>query len=278
MLKEAFNEEVKKIKKLFEKDKNLWKYSYDSLFKAYEQYVKSIDKKINDLITLPFVLVPVDVANFYEEVPQNLKANKVNEQSLKSNLLSLIIIHDIIQKIQKNDKNLVKSQRFPLISTGLKLGMGKTVTQNDIGEDYAHCQMIDENDSNCMTKCEVILTGDTFYIGEVLSGNFEDLSGIKIFKKIALRYLIIKVSPKNEDVLEVADSSVEESSRKYVMIHCLNSDNTARMFNYLMNQKKNCLFLEYSMFNSYIDDLERIINNNNPNLNTSDNNTDANTN
>ena len=277
LLKEAFNEEVKKIKKLFEKDKNLWKYSYDSLFKAYEQYVKSIDKKINDLITLPFVLVPVDVANFYEEVPQNLKANKVNEQSLKSNLLSLIIIHDIIQKIQKNDKNLVKSQRFPLISTGLKLGMGKTVTQNDIGEDYAHCQMIDENDSNCMTKCEVILTGDTFYIGEVLSGNFEDLSGIKIFKKIALRYLIIKVSPKNEDVLEVADSSVEESSRKYVMIHCLNSDNTARMFNYLMNQKKNCLFLEYSMFNSYIDDLERIINNN-PNPNTSDNNTDANTN
>ena len=278
LLKEAFNEEVKKIKKLFEKDKNLWKYSYDSLFKAYEQYVKSIDKKINDLITLPFVLVPVDVANFYEEVPQNLKANKVNEQSLKSNLLSLIIIHDIIQKIQKNDKNLVKSQRFPLISTGLKLGMGKTVTQNDIGEDYAHCQMIDENDSNCMTKCEVILTGDTFYIGEVLSGNFEDLSGIKIFKKIALRYLIIKVSPKNEDVLEVADSSVEESSRKYVMIHCLNSDNTARMFNYLMNQKKNCLFLEYSMFNSYIDDLERIINNNNSNPNTSDNNTDANTN
>ena len=218
------------------------------------------------------------MANFYEEVPQNLKANKVNEQSLKSNLLSLIIIHDIIQKIQKNDKNLVKSQRFPLISTGLKLGMGKTVTQNDIGEDYAHCQMIDENDSNCMTKCEVILTGDTFYIGEVLSGNFEDLSGIKIFKKIALRYLIIKVSPKNEDVLEVADSSVEESSRKYVMIHCLNSDNTARMFNYLMNQKKNCLFLEYSMFNSYIDDLERIINNNNSNPNTSDNNTDANTN
>ena len=278
LLKEAFNEEVKKIKKLFEKDKNLWKYSYDSLFKAYEQYVKSIDKKINDLITLPFVLVPVDVANFYEEVPQNLKANKVNEQSLKSNLLSLIIIHDIIQKIQKNDKNLVKSQRFPLISTGLKLGMGKTVTQNDIGEDYAHCQMIDENDSNCMTKCEVILTGDTFYIGEVLSGNFEDLSGIKIFKKIALRYLIIKVSPKNEDVLEVADSSVEESSRKYVMIHCLNSDNTARMFNYLMNQKKNCLFLEYSMFNSYIYDLERITNNNNPNPNTSDNNTDANTN
>ena len=277
LLKDAFNEEIKKIKKLFAKDKNLWKYSYDSLYKAYEQYVKSIDKKINDLITLPFVLVPVDVANFYEEVPQNLRANKINEQSLKSNLLSLILIYDIIQKIQKSDKNMVKSQRFPLISTGLKLGMGKTFTQNDIGEDYAHCQVIDENDNNCMTKCEVIITGDTLYIGEVLSGNFEDLSGIKIFKKIALRYLIIKVSQRNEDVLEIADSSVEESSRKYIMVQCLNSDNTARMFNYLTNQKKNCLFLEYSMFNSYIDDLEKKLNNSGNNSNVS-NETNANAN
>ena len=262
LLTECFNEEIQKIKKLFQKDKNLWKSSYDSLLKAYEQYVKSIEKKINDLITLPFVLVPVNITNFYEEVPLNLKANKANEQSLKSSLLSLILIHDIINKIQKNDKNMIKSQRFPLISTGLKFGMGKVFTQNDIGQEYAHCQIIDENGNNCMTKCEVIITSDMLYIGEILSGNFEDLSGIKIFKKIALRYLIIKVSSKNEDVLELADSSVEESSRKYILMNCINSDNTPRMFNYLMRQKKNCLVMEYSMFNSFIDDLEKKINNN----------------
>ena len=262
LLKEAFNEEIKKIKKLFREDKNLWKYSYDSLLKAYEQYVRSIDKKINDLMTLPFILVPVNITTFYEEVPQNLKANKVNEQSLKSCLLSLIIIYDIITKTEKNDKNMIKAQRFPLISSGLKFGMGKVFTQNDLGEDYAHCQMIDENDNNCMTKCEVIITSDMLYLGEVLSGNFEDLSGVKIFKKIALRYLIIKVSSRNEDVLEIADSSVEESNRKNIMIHCINSDNTDRMLNYLNYQKKNCLFMEYSMFNSFIDDLEKKINNN----------------
>ena len=261
LLTEAFNEEIKKVKKLFEKDKNLWKSSYDSLLKAYEQYVKSIEKKINDLITLPFVLVPVNITNFYEEVPQNLKANKVDEQSLKSCLLSLILIHDIIYKIQKNDKNMIKSQRFPLISSGLKFGMGKVFKQNEIGEEYAHCLIIDENDNNCKTKCEVIISSDMLYIGEILSNNFEDLSGIKIFKKIALRYLIIKVSSKNEDVLELADSSVEESSRKYILMDCINSDNTPRMFNYLMRQKKNCLIMEYSMFNSLIDDLDKKINN-----------------
>ena len=259
---EAFNEEIKKIKNIFKKDKNLWKSSYDCLLKAYEQYVKSIDKKINDLITLPFVLVPVEITNFYEEVPQNLKANKINEQSLKSCLLSLIIIHDIIYKIQKNDKNMIKSQRFPLISTCLKLGMGKTFSQNEIGNNYAHCQIIGENQNDIMTKCEVIITGDTLYIGEVLSGNFEDLSSIKIIKKIALRYLIIKVSRKVDDVLEIADSSVEESSRRYTLMQCINFDNTPRMFNYLTKQKKSCLLLEYSMFNSFIDELEKKINNN----------------
>lgn len=265
LLKEAFNEEIKKIKNLFVKDKNLWKSSYDSLLKAYEQYVKSIDKKINDLITLPFILVPVNITNFYEEVPQNLIANKKMEQSLKSCLLSLIIIHDIIYKIEKNDKNMIKSQRFPLITAGLKFGIGKVFTQNDLGDDYAHCQIIDENDNNCKMKCEVIITGDMLYLGEVLSGNFNDLSGVKIFKKIPLRYLIIKVSSQNEDVLEITDSSFEESNRKYILMDCINSDNTPRMFNYLTNQKKNCLFLEYSMFNSFIDDLGKKINNNNTN-------------
>ena len=259
---EAFNEEIKKIKNIFKKDKNLWKSSYDCLLKAYEQYVKSIDKKINDLITLPFVLVPVEITNFYEEVPQNLKANKINEQSLKSCLLSLIIIHDIIYKIQKNEKNMIKSQRFPLISTCLKLGMGKTFSQNEIGNNYVHCQIIGENQNDIMTKCEVIITGDTLYIGEVLSGNFEDLSSIKIIKKIALRYLIIKVSRKVDDVLEIADSSVEESSRRYTLMQCINFDNTPRMFNYLTKQKKSCLLLEYSMFNSFIDELEKKLNNN----------------
>ena len=156
----------------------------------------------------------MDVTNFFEEVPQYLKENKVNEQSLKSCLLSLIIIHDIIEKINQNEKNMIKSQRFPLELHFQKFGIGKEITQNDLGEDYAHCQVIDDNDNSCMMKSEVIITGDMLYLGQVLSNNFEDLSKIKIFKKIALRYLIIKVSSKNEDVLELSDSNSEKSNRK----------------------------------------------------------------
>ena len=261
LLTDTFNEEIKKIKKLFIKDKNLWKFSYNSLLKAYEQYVKSIEKKINDLITLPFVLVPVNITNFYEEVPPHLKENKINKQSLSSCLLSLIIIYDIIEKIKGNDKNMIKSKKFPLENNCQKFSIGKEYNQNEIGEDYAHCQIIEEND--IMIKSEVIITGDTFYIGNVLSNNFDDLSKIKIKKKILLRNLIIKVSSKNEDVLEFADSSNENIT--YIMVQCLNPDNTARMFNYITYQKKNCLMLEYSLFNSYIEGLEAKLNNINVN-------------
>ena len=62
---------------------------------------------------------------------------------------------------------------------------------------------------------------------------------------------------------------MEESNRKYTMAKYLNSDNTTRMFNYLVNEKKNRLFLEYSMFNSYIDNLEKKLNNSNNNSNVS---------
>jgi hypothetical protein len=102
---------------------------------------------MNDLITLPFVLVPVNITNFYEEVPQNLKANLIKEQSLKSCLLSLIIIHDIIYNIQKDTKNMIKSQRFPIAMSGARFGIGKEVPKSELGDEYAHCQLIDENDN-----------------------------------------------------------------------------------------------------------------------------------
>ena len=58
--------------------------------------------------------------------------------------------------------------------------------------------------------------------------------------------------------MKMLDSSNE--NKKYIMVQCLNPDNTARMFNYITYQKKNCLMLEYSLFNSYIEGLEAKLN------------------
>ena len=248
------NFQIKKIKNIFTNNKHLWKSSYDSMRKAYDHYVKAIEKKINDLITLPSVLVPTNYTNYYDEVAKYLIQNLFPNQILTSNFLVLMMIHDTICKLEKKDSDMIKSKMFPIAPKFKKFSLGKESNKTDLEDNYVFCKVIDEdgNENNSL----IVLTGDMLYLAEIISQKFEDISKVKINKKIYLRYLEIKVSLKNEEILEIGDNSYEKSNMKYITIHCLNADNTGRMFNYLSIQKKNCLELEYSMINSYLDDLE----------------------
>ena len=254
----VYENQIKKIKKLFTTNKHLWKSSYESMKVAYEQYVKAIDKKINDLITLPSVLCPVQNTNFFEEIPKNLIQNLTPPHTLSSQFLVLMVLHDILCKIVNKEKDMIKSQRFPLETKFKKFGLKKNFKKEELGDNYAFCKIIDEIGSQ--NNSLIILTGDTLYLAEIPSGDFKDISNVVINKKILMRYLEIKVSLKNEEILEIADNSFEKSNRKYFIIHCLNVDNTGRMFNYLLKQKKNCLQMEFSMVNSYLDSLENKFN------------------
>ena len=253
MLISALNYQIKKIKNLYSTNKYLWKSSYDSMKKAYDHYVKAIDKKLNDLITLPSVLIPTNFTIYYEEVAKNLVKNLFPTQILTSNFLVLIVIHDTICKLENKDRDMIKAKMFPIQSIFKKFSLGATLKQEDLGDNYAFRKIVDENENQ--NNYLVILTGDMLYLAEILSNKFEDISSVKIFKKINLRYLEIKVSLKNEEILEIADESYEKEHKKYIFMHCLNADNTGRMFNYLSKQKKNCLEFEYSMICSYLDNI-----------------------
>ena len=254
----AFNFQIKKIKNIFTTNKHLWKSAFDSMRKAYDHYVKAMEKKINDLITLPSILVPTNYTNYYEEVAKYLIQNLTPVQILTSNFLVLMVLHDTICKLNKKDSDMIKSKMFPIDSKFKRFSLGKELTKNDLEENYAFCKVIDEdeNENNSL----IVIIGDMLYLAEIISQKFEDISNVKINKKIYLRYLEIKVSLKNEEILEIGDNSYEKSNMKYIIIHCLNADNTGRMFNFLSKQKKNCLELEYSMINSYLDDLENKFN------------------
>ena len=254
----VYEHQIKKIKKLFTTHKQLWKSSYESMKVAYEQYVKAIDKKLNDLITLPSVLCPVQHTNFFEEIPKNLIQNLSPSQTLGSQFLVLMVLHDILCKIVNKEKDMIKSQRFPLETKFKKFGLKKNFKKEELGDNYAFCKIIDEIGSQ--NNSLIILTGDTLYLAEIPSGDFKDISNVVINKKILMRYLEIKVSLKNEEILEIADNSFDKTNKKYFVIHCLNADNTGRMFNYLSKQKKNCLQMEFSMVNSFLDSLENKFN------------------
>ena len=67
-----------KMNELLQQDKNINRYLFDSCSKAYDHYVKNQDKKINDLITLPNILIPIIFIDKIDSIPEYLKEEKFN--------------------------------------------------------------------------------------------------------------------------------------------------------------------------------------------------------
>ena len=82
------------------------------------------------------------------------------------------------------EKEKIRSQKFPLSIETTKYSINKEYKEEELGEDYVHCRILK---NNALNVSQVILTSDTLYFGDVLSGNFADLSRVKIFKKIPFR-------------------------------------------------------------------------------------------
>ena len=89
-----------------------------------------------------------------------------------------------------------------------------------------------------------------------MSGHFADLSRIKIFKKIPMRYLEIKTG-ENSCTLNVFDKSNKITAKNCIKMYCLNEANTLVMFNYLNQQISFCLGLEESLFTSFMEDMKK---------------------
>ena len=88
-----------------------------------------------------------------------------------------------------------------------------------------------------------------------MSGHFADLSRVKIFKKIPMRYLDIKPG-ENNIILNIIDKTNKITQKNIIKMDCLNEENTRTMFNYLHQQKLFCLSLEQTIFSSFMEDMK----------------------
>ena len=249
--------QFEKMNKLLNEDENLKRYLFDSCLKAYEHYIKDKEKKINDLITLPNILIPIIYIDKMEDIPQHLREDKFNKEFLKNYIYNIFFINDLILDIMGKQKEEIKSQKFPLSIETIKFSIGKEYKEEQLGEDYVHCRILK---NNALTISQVILTGDTLYFGEVLSGNFADLSRVKIFKKIPFRNLEIQKGD-DECSLNVIDKSTKASSKIPIKMNCLTADNTKSMYNWLLQQMLFCQNLEESLFSSFMEDMKKKLHN-----------------
>ena len=242
-----------KMNELLQQDKNINRYLFDSCSKAYDHYVKNQDKKINDLITLPNILIPIIFIDKIDSIPEYLKEEKFNNEILKNYIFNIFFINDIINDVVGKPKEKIKSQKFPLAIDTIKFSIGKEYKEEDLGEDYVHCRILR---NNALSVSQAILSSDTLYLGEVLSGNFSDLSRVKIFKKIPFRYLELQKG--NDDCsLNLIDKSTAMSSKTPIQMNCLTSENTKSMHNWLLQQILFCQNLEESLFTSFMEDMKK---------------------
>ena len=255
ILSQLLKNEFVKFREFMNKEQNLSKYYIDSFLKAYEYYVKNFDKKINDLMTLPPILIPAIYVERFDEVPPNLRTVQFNYELLKIYIYKIIFIYDTINELNDKKQDCIKSNKFPIEIPTLKFNLGKEYCEKELGENYVHCQIYRNNN---LIKCQCILSDDTVYFGEVMSGNFKDLSRIKIFKKIPMRYLDVKNGERDVELL-LFDKTNEMTAKKGFSMNCLNPINTVKMKEYLNNNIQSCLFFEESLFMSFFDEINNKI-------------------
>ena len=249
----SIDEQFTKMFNLINRDNNLIKFLFDSCTKAYEHYVKNAEKKISDLVTLPNILVPIIYLDKIEDIPDYLREDKDTEEFLRNYIFNIFFLHDIINELTDNKNDIIKSKKFPLEIEAMKFSIGKEYSEKQLGEDYVHCKIFRNNN---FVYSQAIITSDMLYLGEVMSGNFTDLSRVKIFKKIPLRYLEVK-NGDNEILLNLADKTNKITRKNIIKMDCLNPNNKKTMYNYLHQQIMFCLSLEQSLFTSFMEDMKR---------------------
>jgi hypothetical protein len=247
---DLLQKQISRMKDLIEDDETTNKYLLDSSLKAYEYYVKNIEKKINDLVSLSNILIPMKYLDDTQNIPMQLKEDQFSHDILKNYLIKIFYIYDTICDLIENENYLIKKNKFPIEIETFKLNLGKEYSLEELGEDCYHCNIIEDNDNPI--KSEAIFSDDCIYFGEIISKNFDDLSKIKIIKKIQLRYLELKKGKEN-CIIDIYDKTNPETYKNVIKMNCINEHNTNVMHNYFLQKKLKCLLLEQTLFNSFID-------------------------
>ena len=250
------NKQISQMNELIENNIEINKDIFDSCLKAYEYYVKNLEKKLNDLFTLPSILIPAIYLELFDDIPIPLRSDKKNKDFLINYIFKIFYLNDILNNLYGQTKEIIKNKKFPLEIDTFKLSIGKTYGENELGDDYVHCKILRDNN---FILCQAIFSADTLYYGEVMSGSFDDLSKVKIFKKIPMRYLDFK-NGDNEYTLNVYDKSTPATATKSIVMHCINKSNTKTMFKYMLQLKISCTGLERSLFDSSIEEIKNKLN------------------
>ena len=263
-------EEISKIKLLI-KDKECSNNSFQISLSAYEYSKLNRIDKIKDLLKLYHMLIPFTHLDKNDIISFSLKEDKTNINLLKNHMINIFLFLEIIEFINSNGKNdninenknkLDKKYGPYEVEKDFELEIGKIYERKNLGKEYAFCFISNkfedfrQNLKN-VKKCIFILSKYNFYLGEIQSKTFKDLSKIKVFFQIPLRLLRIQVPiNENDSFLELTDTRNEDKNSNTLIMNCFDSQNAKKTYNYLLHMISNTILLEKSLFDTFLENIE----------------------
>ena len=259
-------EEINKVKLLSNAECN--NYLYYSTIAAYNYYITdTIETKVNDLLKFYYIIIPFTYFDKIDDIPISLKEDKTDYNLLRNHMIKIFLFIDIIQMINSKKIGIInmnnKNNKFgPFeVEKDSEFIIEKTYKKEELGKEYGFCyfsKTIEDFKSNFenIKKCVFILSKYNLYLGEIESNTFKDLSKIKIFTKMPLRFIKLQIFSLYNKECYIEINDIENKNKKYI-INCFNPINTQKTYNYLLQMINQCISFETSIFDSFIDNIEK---------------------
>ena len=265
-IQELFKNEISKLRDLLKKDTNLKEYTYISSVKIMEQYLNPQEKKIKDLISSPFILIPLIYLDEEKDVPPNYKEIKFNIQMLNVYIMNILILYDMLNELFdcKYDM-IIETKKNPFeLPKQADFVVGKEYSNLDLGKNNILCELIINNK---VIKAVIFFDFQNIYFGQIMTNTYKNLSKIKLVKKFNLRNIGIKIPDSNESfqnentLLEIYDSSITNKDilgqKSGLIINCFEVEKTVIVYKQIKKEKISAIELEFYLFDSFIDAIEK---------------------
>ena len=284
-IKNNFNQRIKELQKILNESKDIHNLSYDLTIDAYNLYTKKEEQKINNLITIPWLLVDFDCAKKLKDYPKYLLPNEKENDIFINDLMVIFYIYDLINEIKGKENELIKNNNFPFLKKkNYKYKIGKIYTINE-NEERINCMLENYKNPELAKMCDIIINDDTFYLGELTSDSVSsnnnsiisnnssnsnnstnsnnssnnNIEKVKIIKSIPLKQIIMKPSNKFPSVLDIYEKKNSQNPNNHLHINGNSNENIFKIFNKIDDEIKKSINNDYNKVKDFLDNINKEI-------------------
>ena len=223
------------------------KYSYDLFYSAYEYFTNNILNQINEIITLPWLLIPRIFIEQISSIPQYMRSNKSNAEFFVSNSIVFLFIYNLLDEMNNVGKN--QTTTFPLKSSEEVYDIGKEYEYESLPDECENCKLITEKEK---IKCVLVLLSSDICIGSISGKDFDSIAKIKIIHKIPFRHLIVKINEAvSSKVLLIGDD--RWNFEKFLHVDFFHKDTAKTISTIIEDHRGIAINLELSLIESFIE-------------------------